>query len=99
MSNLIKKDTKFEWIENTEKVFRVLKQKFIEELILTMFDPDKRTVVEIDVSDIVLGGVISQLDELGRLYSVVFHSRKFSPAELNYNIYNKELLAIVDCFK
>ena len=96
---MIKKDTKFEWTENTKKVFRVLKQKFIEEPILTMFDLDKRTVVEIDVSDITLGGVISQPDELGRLHLIVFHSRKFSPAELNYDIYNKELLAIVDCFK
>ena len=99
LSNLTKKDTKFEWTENTEKVFRVLKQKFIEELILTMFDPDKRTVVETDASDITLGGVISQPDELGRLHLVVFHSRKFSPAELNYDIHDKELLAIVDCFK
>ena len=64
-----------------------------------MFDPDKRTVVEIDISNIILGGVISQLDKLRRLYLVVFYSRKFSPAELNYNIHNKELLAIVDYFK
>ena len=56
-------------------------------------------MVETDASNITLGGVISQPDKLGRLYLVVFHSRKFSPAELNYNIYNKELLAIVDCFK
>ena len=63
-----------------------------------MFDPDKRIMVEIDVSDITLG-VISQLDKLERLYLIVFHSRKFNPAELNYDIYNKELLVIVDCFK
>ena len=64
-----------------------------------MFNPDKRIVVEINISNITLGGVISQLDKLRRLYSVVFYSRKFSPAELNYNIYDKELLAIVDYFK
>ena len=64
-----------------------------------MFNPDKRIVVKINVSNITLGGVISQLDKLGRLYLVVFYSRKFSPAELNYNIYNKELLAIMDYFK
>ena len=64
-----------------------------------MFDPDKRIVVETDASDITLGGVISQPDKLRRLYPVVFHSRKFSPTELNYDIHDKELLAIVDCFK
>ena len=64
-----------------------------------MFNPDKRTVVETDTSNIALGGVISQPDELGRLHPVAFYSRKFSPAELNYDIHDKELLAIVDCFK
>ena len=52
-------------------------------------------MVETDVSNITLEGVISQLDELGRLYLVVFYSRKFNPTELNYDIYNKELLVIV----
>ena len=64
-----------------------------------MFDPDKQIIVEIDISNITSRGVISQLDKLRRLYLVVFHSRKFSPAELNYNIYYKELLAIIDYFK
>jgi len=30
---------------------------------------------------------------------VVFHSRKFQPAEINYEIHDKELLAVVDAFK
>ena len=64
-----------------------------------MFNPDKRTVVKTDVSNIILRGVISQPDELERLYPVVFYSRKFNPAELNHDIHNKELLAIIDCFK
>ena len=77
----------------------MLKQKFIKELIFTLFNPDKQTVVKTDISNITLRGVISQSDKLRRLYLIIFHSKKFSPAELNYNIHNKELLAIVDCFK
>ena len=30
---------------------------------------------------------------------MIFHSRKLSPAELNHNIYNKKLLAIINTFK
>ena len=56
-------------------------------------------MVKIDTSNITLREVINQPDKLGRLHPVVFHSRKFSPAELNYNIHNKELLAIMDYFK
>ena len=34
-----------------------------------------------------------------RLYSIIFYFRKFIAPELNYDIYDKELLAIVDSFK
>ena len=30
-----------------------------------------------------------------KIYIIAYYSRKMSPAELNYNIYNKELLAII----
>ena len=33
------------------------------------------------------------------MHPVAFHSRKFLPAEINYEIHDKELLAIVDAFK
>ena len=57
------------------------------------------TVIEIDASDYVLSAVISQEYEDGCLHPVAFHSRKFKPAEINYNIYDKEMLAIVAALK
>ena len=64
-----------------------------------MFDPVKKIIVEIDVNKIVLNSVLNQFDEKKRLYSVIFYSRKFIAPELNYDIYDKKLLAIVDSFK
>jgi len=55
--------------------------------------------VETAASDFALGAVLSQRDEGNRLHPVAFHSRKFMPAEINYEIHDKELLAIVDSFK
>ena len=52
-----------------------------------------------DASDKALGAYISQPDEYRRLHPIVFHSQKFLSAELNYEIHNKELLAIIDAFK
>jgi hypothetical protein len=49
--------------------------------------------------DFALGGALSQTTEDKKLHPNTFHSRKFSPAEINYKIHDKELLAIVDCFK
>ena len=72
---------------------------FIKGPILAMFNLIKKIIVEIDVNKIVLGVILSQLDEKDRLYQVIFHSKKFTILELNYNIYDKELLAIVNSFK
>ena len=47
----------------------------------------------------VLGAILSQSDEKRRLYSVIFYSRKFTSPELNYDIYDKELLTIINSFK
>ena len=55
--------------------------------------------METDASDFTLGAILSQRDHENRLHPVAFHSRKFSPAEINYEIHDKELLAIVDSFK
>jgi hypothetical protein len=52
-----------------------------------------------DASDFALGAVLSQPDKDGRLHPVAFHSRKFTAAEINYEIHDKELLAIVDSFQ
>jgi len=40
--------------------------------------------------------VVSQKGLDGKIHPIVFHSQKFNPAEMNYEIYNKEMLAIVE---
>ena len=56
-------------------------------------------VIEADASDFALGCVLSQPTAEGDLHPVCFYSRKFTAAELNYPIYDKELLAVVAAFK
>ena len=55
--------------------------------------------METDSSDYVNADVLSQLDDEGVLHSVAYFSRKIAPAECNYEIYDKELLAIIQCFE
>ena len=58
----------------------------------------QQAIVKTDASDFALGAILSQ--GLGKeQHPVAFHSRKFTPAEINYDTHDKELLAIVDCFK
>jgi hypothetical protein len=55
--------------------------------------------VETDASDYVSAGVLSQYDDDGILHPVAFFSKKHSPAESNYESYDKKLMAIVRAFK
>ena len=72
---------------------------FIKRLILAMFNLAKKIIIETDINKIVLSSILSQPDENKRLCSVIFYSRKFTAPELNYDIYNKKLLTIVNNFK
>ena len=67
--------------------------------ILARFDPDRPILVETDASDYVSAGILSQRDNQGLLHPVAFFSKKHLPAECNYEIYDKKLLAIVRCFE
>jgi len=51
--------------------------------------------VEMDASGHVIGGVQSQEQE-GKWKPIAFLSRTMQPVEQNYEIYDKELLAIVE---
>ena len=55
--------------------------------------------METDTSDYISAGVLSQHDDDGILHPVAFYSKKHSPAECNYEIYDKELMAIVRAFE
>ena len=67
--------------------------------ILVHPDFAKAFYLETDASDFALGVVLSQMGVDGKLHPVAFYSRKFSAAEINYEIHDKELLAIVDSFQ
>jgi hypothetical protein len=68
-------------------------------LILHHFDYDREAIVETDASDYISAGILSQYDDEGILHPVAFFSKKYSPAECNYEIYDKELMAIVRAFE
>lgn len=67
--------------------------------VLRHFDRTKEAILETDSSDYVNGGVLSQYDEEGNLHPVAFYSKNMTPAECNYQIYDKELLAIIRCLE
>jgi len=55
--------------------------------------------VETDVSDYALTAILSIVNKENKVHLVAFHSCTFTVVELNYNIYNKKLIAIFEAFK
>ena len=52
-------------------------------------------MVETDASDGVLGGILLQLQPSGEWHPVAYYSKAMIPAEINYPIHDKEMLAII----
>jgi len=99
LTRLLKKENmawKFSWNKEAQMAFEQLKTAFMTAPILMHFNLEQPTIREADASTHTLEAVISQLDPEGKMYPISFHSRKFNPAKLNYDIYDKEMLAIVD---
>ena len=72
-----------------------LRQRVCKTSILCHFDPSKQCFVEINLSDYVNAGVLSQPDDNSIFHPVAYFSRRMSAAKCNYKIYDKELLAII----
>jgi len=62
-------------------------------------DPERPVIIETDTSDYAIGAICSQPDEKGVLHPVAYYSRKLKDPERNYDIHDKELLAIIDALR
>ena len=101
----IKKGTKkvryeaFVWSKACQQAFERLKRAFTTAPVLAHYDSKLELWVETNASNFVVAGVLSQMHGNRVLKLVAYFSKKMSPVECNYMIYDKELLAIVKSFK
>jgi len=76
-------------------VFRKLKEWYTRKPVLTVPDLDKKMWMEVDVSDYAIGGVLSMEYKDGLWRLVAFLSKSLNKTERNYEIHDKEMLAII----
>ena len=90
LSELLKQENPFVWGPEQLQAFHELKQAIADDPILMHFVPTDPIEVHCDASN---KAVTVTLVQNG--HPVAFESHKLSATELNYQIHNKELLAIV----
>jgi RNase H-like domain found in reverse transcriptase len=99
LTRLTQKVILWAFTKDCRKSFEYLKKAFASALILSHWVPNQPLVVETDASDYALGAILLTFDASRELHPVAFHSQTFSGAELNYDVHDKELLAIFEAFK
>ena len=96
---MIRKDKVQKWGNKQKKLFKEIKKEFIKKPILKIYQLKLLIKVKIDLFNFALGACLMQKYKDKVWYLVAYYSCKITPLELNYNIYNKELLIIVAVLK
>lgn len=100
LNTLTRKDTPFSFLSAAcHNAFNALKKALLLYPVLRHFDAARPCTLCTDTSDFAISGVLQQPDNLGLLLPVGYYSRKLTPAEIHYEVSNKELLAVIKSFR
>lgn len=95
LTDLLKKDTSWNWPTDHEKALREINDELLKEPILKLPNPNLPYVLYTNASNRSIGGILGQINENGNKRIVAFASRKLQAAEINYATTHKEELAEV----
>ncbi|KAG2830052.1 hypothetical protein PC116_g25396 [Phytophthora cactorum] len=94
LSQLVKADATWAWRPEHQATFDVVKRGLSTAPVLMLPDHSKPFHVVCDASDLAIGCALMQFDDEGRERVVRYQSRQLKPAERNYAVHDKELLAM-----
>ena len=97
--NLTKKVQPWNWTDKCDTAFETLRTTMITSPVLMLPDHEKPFTLITDASDYATGAILEQKDALGRSHPIAYFSKSLQPAERNYEIHDKELLAIIHALK
>jgi len=88
----------WEWGDKEQQAIDELRTKLTAAPVLVYFDPLAATKIETDALKYVCSCILSQQCQDGKWRPVAYQSKTMSDAKCNYDIHDKELLAIVQAF-
>ncbi|GLB41131.1 putative retrotransposable element tf2 155 kda protein type 1-like [Lyophyllum shimeji] len=98
--DLTAKDVAWTWGSAQQDAFNALKCAITSQPVLIFPDDDRPFQVEADSSDFATGTVLfQQSPEDGKWHPITFYSKSLNAIERNYEIYDKEMLAIIRALK
>ena len=92
---LTKKSVKFEWTEECQEAFNLLKQKLATAPVLAFPNPEHRFVLYTDASAHSIGAILAQIDDEGTERVVQYASQKLTPTQERWSASERECYAIV----
>ena len=98
LHELNSKGVEWRWDQQTQEAFDELRQRLITAPILGYPDPGLRYILDTDASDVGVGAVLSQVQQ-SRERVIAYFSKTLTPAERNYCVTRRELLAVVKAVK
>jgi len=96
---LTRKDKKWEWGKEENQAFNEIRTHLTSASTLMHYDPQQPITIETDASNYVTAGILSQPRRDGKLHPVAYQSKTMTKAQCNYDVHDKELLAIVKALK
>jgi hypothetical protein len=103
--HLTKKTTLWEWTKTQQLAFNLLKALMCEAPVLIQPNFKKKFFLQVDALAYGMGTILSQEEEVTTpslekcwkpaLHPIAFYSAMFTPTKRNYDIYNRELLAMM----
>ena len=95
----MRKEEKWKWGDKQQGAFEQLKQVFTSRPLLVAPDINKEFRVEANTSNFATGGVLSVKCEDGKWRPVAYISKFLNETEWNYEIHDKEILAVICCLE
>ncbi|GMF51391.1 unnamed protein product [Phytophthora fragariaefolia] len=94
MYSLLKKDVAWDWRPEHQDAFEAVKKSLASTPVLMLPATSRPFHVVCDASDFAIGCALMRFDDEGRERVVSYQSRQMKPAERNYPVHDKELLAM-----
>ena len=98
LTEITKKEKGFQWGKEQQTIFKDLKEAYISPLTLCSFRVNELARIKTNALDLAVRAYLCQKRE-EKWHPIAYFSRKISVVEQNYDIYNKELLAVVSALE